>query len=83
MRSGNFSISLENRYVSIRGVRSDVSERRAYQQMEIPFGEFSTEVELSVPVMADAVEATYGDGFLKITLPKARPQSINVETLGD
>lgn len=83
MRNGNFSISIDNRYVTIRGVRSDVSERRAYQQMEIPFGEFSTEVELSVPVVVEAVEATYGDGFLKIILPKARPQSISVDTLGE
>lgn len=83
MRNGNFSISLEGRSVSIRGVRSDVSERRAYQQMEVPFGEFSTEVELMTPVVAEAVEATYGDGFLKVVLPKARPQRIPVGNEGD
>jgi HSP20 family protein len=83
MRNGNFSISLESRTVTIRGVRSDVSERRAYQQMEIPFGEFGTEVELTTPVTAEAVEATYGDGFLKVVLPKARPQRITVGNEGD
>lgn len=80
MRNGDFTISLENRFVSVRGVRTDISERRAYQQMEIPFGEFSTEVELTVPVNTETAEATYGDGFLVIVLPKVRPQHIPVES---
>jgi HSP20 family molecular chaperone IbpA len=44
--------------------------------MEIPFGEFSTEVELSTPVVPEKVDAVYRDGFLKITLPKAKPRQI-------
>lgn len=76
MREEDFSISLEDRRLVVGGSRPDLAERRAYHQMEIPFGEFSTEIELSVPVMPDRVEAVYKDGFLKIVLPKAKPRQI-------
>jgi HSP20 family protein len=76
MRDADFTISLEDRRLVIGGTRPDLAERRAYHQMEIPFGEFSTEVELSTPVVPERVEAVYRDGFLKITLPKAKPRQI-------
>jgi HSP20 family protein len=79
MREQDFSVALEDRTLTIRGVRSDPTERRAFYQMEIPFGEFSTEVELPAPIVNEGVEAIYRDGFLQITLPKARPQHIQVE----
>ncbi len=79
MREEDFSISLEDRTLSVRGLRSDLPERRAYHQMEIPFGEFISEVELPVPVKADGIEAVYRDGFLRILLPKVRPHSVKVE----
>ncbi len=78
MREQDFSIALEDRTLSIRGVRSDPTERRAFHQMEIPFGEFLTEVELPVPIVPETVEAAYRDGFLLIKLPKARAQHIQV-----
>jgi HSP20 family protein len=80
MKDGDFAIFLENRLLSIRGVRADQAERRAYYQMEIPFGEFSVEVELPVAVVSSEVEAVYSDGFLRVVLPKARPQQISVES---
>ncbi len=79
MREADFTISLVERSLTIRGIRQDTSERRAYHQMEIPFGEFSTELELPYAVMADKVEATYWDGFLRITLHVERPKHIKVE----
>jgi HSP20 family protein len=79
MQEDDFSIQLEGRLLTVRGVRLDTVERRAYRQMEIPFGEFSLEVELTAPIHADQVEATYREGFLRIQLPKARPQTISIE----
>lgn len=85
MREQDFNVALEERTLTIHGNRSDSSERGAYNlrgafhQMEIPFGEFSTEVELPTPILPEGVEAVYRDGFLHITLPKARPQQIKVE----
>jgi HSP20 family protein len=78
MREADFNVSLEERILTIHGVRPDTSERRAYHQMEIPFGEFSTEVELPSAVIVDEIEASYRDGFLKIILPKARPHHIQI-----
>jgi HSP20 family protein len=79
MRESDFTISLVERNLTIRGIRQDTAERRAYHQMEIAFGEFTTEVELSLPVMTEKVEATYRDGFLRITLPLAQPKHVKVE----
>ena len=79
MRDADFSIVLDGRYLSIRGMRPDIQERRAYHQMEIPFGEFQTEVELASPVQAQGIDAVYTNGFLRITLPRAFPQKIQVE----
>jgi HSP20 family protein len=78
MRETDFSVQLVERSLQIRGARQDVPERRSYHQMEIPFGEFSTEVDLPAPVVHEQIEAIYRDGFLRVVLPKARPQQIKV-----
>jgi HSP20 family protein len=78
MRESDFTLSLVERSLLIKGIRQEVNERRAYYQMEIPFGEFSSEVELPYPIVAEETEAVYRDGFLRIVLPKARPQQIKV-----
>jgi HSP20 family protein len=78
MREMNFSVQLVDRSLTIRGSRQDIPERRSYHQMEIPYGEFSTEVDLMVPIVSEKIEAVYQDGFLKVVLPKARPHQIKV-----
>ncbi len=79
MREADFTISLIGRSLTIRGVRQDTNEHRAYHQMEIAFGEFTTEVELPYNIISDKVEAVYRDGFLRITLPIQQPKHIKVE----
>lgn len=79
MQENDFSIVLDSRTLSIRGLRSDTPERRAYYQMEIRFGEFSCDVELPGPVSAKEIEAYYSNGFLQIRLPKAHPVKIHIE----
>jgi len=79
MHEADFSIILDGNYLTIRGTRQDIAERRAYHQMEIRFGEFSVEVELPTSVDAEKVSAVYQNGFLRITLPKASPQHIQIE----
>ncbi len=78
IKESDFSITLEDRYLSVHGVRPDISERRAYYQMEIPFGEFSIDIELPVVVETEAIEAVYRDGFLRIVLPKKRSRLIPI-----
>jgi HSP20 family protein len=79
MREEDFTIYLEERYLLIEGNRTDTLERRAYYQMEIPYGEFSTEIELSIPVTVEGATANYRDGFLKVVLPKARSHLIHIK----
>ncbi|MFQ6058615.1 MAG: Hsp20/alpha crystallin family protein [Anaerolineae bacterium] len=71
MREEDFRISLADRTLIIAGRREDPSAKRVYQQMEIAWGEFRTEVYLPWFVDEDNVEASYKDGFLIIVLPKA------------
>lgn len=78
MQQDDFTVELNGRQLSIRGVRQDSTERRAYHQMEIPFGAFHIGLALPTPVDADHVVAYYGDGFLRIVLPKAHPKRIQV-----
>lgn len=79
MREEDFDVTLENNTLLIMGMRSDTTERRAYHQMEIRFGKFATAVGLPAPVNIDEALAEYKDGFLTITLPKAKPNQIKVE----
>jgi HSP20 family protein len=78
MREDDFSISLSGDQLTVRGNRPDIQERRAYQQMEIFFGEFNVEVNLPAPILADKVVAEYQDGFLRLIFPKDKPKKIQV-----
>lgn len=79
MRDDDFEVSLENNTLLISGSRPDFLERRAYQQMEIRFGKFSTAVNLPGPVNIEQAHAEYQDGFLTIILPKATLNQNKVE----
>jgi HSP20 family protein len=72
LRDQDFAVTLEHNYLVIAGSRPDIPERRAYHQMEIRFGEFSTVVALPGPVDSDDTAAEYSDGFLVVTLPKKK-----------
>jgi HSP20 family molecular chaperone IbpA len=78
MSENDFSITINDRYLFIRGVRTDEAQRRAFHQMEIPFGEFRTEVELPCPVDVQQASAEYAKGFLLVILPKIRPSRIEI-----
>ena len=79
MRESDFEVTLEDGFLLISGTRPDVPERRAYHQMEIRFGRFSTAVGLPGPVDVDKSRAEYADGFLTVSLPKAKPNFIEVK----
>ena len=83
MEEGEFTISLSNRNLTITGVRPDpMAEAEgltlSYQQMEIRYGEFKTEVYLPWAIVEEEIEATYEDGFLRVVLPKAKAQKLPV-----
>ena len=70
MRDEDFEVAFENNTLMISGNRPDLSERRAYHQMEIRFGKFELAVEIPVRVNMEKATAGYQDGFLVIMLPK-------------
>jgi HSP20 family protein len=72
MREEDFEVAVENHTLHISGTRPDLSERRAYHQMEIRFGKFATSVGLPGPVNVEGSHAEYKDGFLTVTLPKEK-----------
>ena len=74
MRKQDFSVSLENNFLSISATRSDTRERRSYHQMEVRFGEFSSVVTIPGEVDAENCNAEYEDGFLVVTMPKSAPR---------
>jgi HSP20 family molecular chaperone IbpA len=83
MEKGDFSISLTDRSLTITGVRHDpLADAQgltlSYQQMEIRYGEFKTEVYLPWAIVENEIEATYEDGFLRVVLPKVKAQKVPV-----
>jgi HSP20 family protein len=84
MRDNDFHVVLQGPHLMISGVRQrSIPPDSAYHQLEIPFGEFRTEVSLPWPVARDAVSASYHDGFLRIELPHAPAQRIQIVNVED
>jgi len=79
MREEDFEVIFENGYLFISGFRPDVLERRAYHQMEIRFGKFSTTIAVPGPIDLDRSEAQYKDGFMTVLLSKAMPREVKIE----
>ncbi len=79
MREQEFEVLYDNGMLLISGQRPDVSERRAYHQMEIHFGEFSAAIALPGPVDVDHSVAEYKDGFLVVRLPKLKSTNVKIE----
>lgn len=80
MNEEDFELYADTEHLSIRGVRNDQTPQneRAFHQMEIRFGEFRIDIELPAPINAAEAQADYQNGFLKIHLPKHKPQRIHI-----
>jgi HSP20 family protein len=79
MDDQDFSVSLSNRNLVITGVRRDPDSKLAFQQLEIPYGHFRTQVFLPYAVDQDLITASYKNGFLTVVLPKTQPVSIELK----
>ena len=79
MREEDFEVLFDDGLLLINGLRADVPERRAYHQMEIRFGKFSSAVAVPGPVDLDASTAEYKDGFLTVQLKKTRTTQVKIE----
>jgi HSP20 family protein len=84
LKKEDFTISYHDGSLSIGGERKDekpANVDRASLLRERTFGRFTRTVALPAEVKADAIGATYKDGVLTVTLPKAeeaKPKQIEV-----
>jgi HSP20 family protein len=78
LSEGDYEISLTGRLLVISGERGDPAEKLAYQQMEIRYGRFRTEVHLPWALDGTDHTATYENGFLRISLRKAQTRRVPV-----
>lgn len=82
IRREDVQLAWNDGVLSIVGERKSESEsREGYHRQERYFGRFERHVEIGVPINGDAVQASYKDGLLTVTLPKAesaKPRSIQI-----
>ena len=79
MRESDFEVMFDDGMLLIKGIRPDISEHRAYHQMEIRFGKFSTAVTVPGSIDLDKSVAEYSDGFLVVRMPKSKPTDVKIE----
>ncbi len=81
VQGDDIRVSVDGELLRISGVRSMPADEDVHRlhQMEIAFGPFERALRIQVPFDRDLVSAHLEDGFLEVTLPKRRPQRIEVE----
>ena len=83
MEDADLRISLDGKQLIISGMRRDSASKLGYQQMEILYGHFETDVHLARAIEEDKIEATYQNGFLVVRLPKVKPRTVPVISVED
>jgi HSP20 family protein len=79
-------LSITGDVLSLRGERTlnQETKQESFHRGERWYGRFERHLSLPISVQADKVKATYRDGVLTITLPKAeeiKPKSIKIDVL--
>jgi HSP20 family protein len=79
-------LSITGDLLSLRGERTlnQETKQESFHRGERWYGRFERHLSLPISVQADKVKATYRDGVLTITLPKAeeiKPKSIKIDVL--
>ncbi len=82
VRGEDLRVRVDADVLWISGARTVSSSHdvRRLHQMEIAFGRFERAVHIQVPFEREQVTAHLEDGFLEVTLPKRRPQRIEVDS---
>lgn len=82
MSEQDISVNYEGKTLFVIGKRSTLDSKCAYHRMEIPYGDFFSEV--SFPDIADIIHASalYENGFLTIRIPKSKPINVKISTEG-
>lgn len=85
MKLEDIDVSVDEDQLVIRGERKEEKEEKDkdYIRVERSYGSFYRSFNIGVPVKSDRINATYKDGVLEITLPKAeakKPKRIAINT---
>lgn len=89
LQEDQFEVSLSDagRMLTVVGRRQTHSAdagRATFHQIEIPHGVFAVDVPMPWPLQeAESANADYKDGFLVITLPKAKARHVPVRVIGE
>jgi HSP20 family protein len=70
----DFEVRLQGRTLVVAGRRDDPAAKLAYQQSEISYGAFCSEVYLPCDVDETGVQASYENGFLYVMLPRRQQE---------
>ena len=73
LRLEDIKITIEDNHLSIRGEKTRTQEQKngTYHRLERVYGTFERTFTLTHAVKSDKVEATYRDGVLEVSVPKA------------
>lgn len=79
MRAEEIRIVIDRDLLSISGVRTEPPSpaKVRLHQMEIDFGVFGRTLRIPFPVDGDEIKATYREGFLSITVPKVKKETVS------
>ena len=80
LTANDYEITLSGRILTVAGERRSPAGKLVYQQMEIRHGRFRAQVHLPWPLEPTGQTASYENGFLKITLPKAQVRRVSVQS---
>jgi len=83
VKQDEVNISVMNDILTLKGEKKEEKEikKENYHRIERNYGSFQRSVSLPTGVQADKAKATYKDGVLTITIPKAeeaKPKSIKI-----
>jgi HSP20 family protein len=86
MNEKDVNVSIAGDLLTVKGERRHQQEVNddGFHRLERAYGKFERAIKLPLPVEADKVRATYRDGVLTVTLPKAeqvRAKEIKVAVL--
>ena len=78
------SVTVVDNVLTIKGEKKQEKEVKEenYHRVERSYGSFSRSFTLPVGVKADSIKASYKDGVLKVSLPKAeetKPKQIDID----
>lgn len=91
MDSNNLEISIDKGQVTLKGAilnvaKSEEAKDATWYVHELPSGNFYRSLTVPFEVDADAAEATFDNGMLRLTLPKAeaaKPRQIKIRAGGN